>query len=261
MWDTCALNSICRAIAHYIKFTTDPETAPISRGQEFLQVLESIVVEFQSRCGYTNYTSHHVFAIEIDPTAAGSNLRNQDALLESFCGQGTFIAEWLAVLEQNIATEIISEEEIAELRPFIHPDPGHRDVSLIAAALKLSSQTGRECVIMTDDTPLTDGINGLRSARREVFLSGQQHSTARLTAKLSLQVLRELYVKCGADHEFWKSAIFSFNDHYTANQASPEQKQFQAVLAVIGKIPGDRREKEENSISAEYGGMFGVDNG
>jgi hypothetical protein len=261
IWDTCALNSVCRAIAHHIKHTAAPEMPPMSQGQEFLQALGDIVTELQSRCGHTNYTSDIVFDIEIDPTTPGSSLRYQDELLESFCGQGSFTGDWLGVLEQNIATEAVTDEEIEELRPTIQPDPGQRDISLIVAGLKLSNQEGQDCVIVTDDAPLIDGVNGLRNARREVFLTGQQYSTARLTAKLSLEVLRELYVKCGTDHGFWQSAMFSFNMHYTANQGSPEQMQFQTVVTFIGRIPGDRREKERISMSAEFGGIFGVDNG
>jgi len=233
----------------------------MSQGQEFLETLEDIVTELQSRCGHANYTSDLVFALEIDPTAAGSNLRYQNDLLESFCGQGSFTGDWLAVLEQNIATEPVTDEEIEELRPAIQPDPGQRDISLIVAGLKLSNQEGQDCVIVTDDAPLIDGVNGLRSARREVFLTGQQYSTARLTAKLSLEVLRELYVKCGTGHEFWQSAMYSFNIHYTANQGSPEQMQFKAAVTFFGRIPSDRREKERISMSAEFGGIFGVDNG
>lgn len=261
MWDTCALNSVCRAIAHHIKHTAAPAMPPMSQGQEFLQTLEDIVTELQSRCGHTNYTSDLVFDMEIDPTMPGSNLRYKDELLESFCGQGSFTGDWLDVLEQNIAAEPVTDEEIEELRPLIHPDPGQRDISLVVAGLRLSNQVGQDCVIVTDDAPLIDGVNGLRIAHRELFLSGQQYSTARLTAMLSLEVLRELYVKCGTDHEFWQSAMYSFNIHYTASQDSPEQKQFQAVLTLIGRIPSDRKEKEEISMSAEFEGIFGDENG
>jgi hypothetical protein len=261
IWDTCALNSVCRAIAHHIKYTAAPEMLLMSQGQEFLETLEDIVTELQSRCGHANYTSDLVFDLEIDPTAAGSNLRYQDGLLESFCDQGSFTDDWLAVLEHNIATEPVTDEEIEELRPAIQPDPGRRDISLIVVGLKLSNQEGQDCVIVTDDAPLIDGVNGLRSARREVFLTGQQYSTARLTAKLSLEVLRELYVKCGTDHEFWQSAMFSFNIHYTANQGSPEQKQYQTALAFFGKIHSDRQEKEQISDAAEFGEIFGAENG
>ena len=261
IWDTCALNSVCRAIAHHIKYTAAPEMVLMSQGQEFLETLEDIVTELQSRCGHANYTSDLVFALEIDPTAAGSNLRDQNVLLESFCGQGSFIGDWLAVLEQNIATESVTDEEIGELRPGIQPDPGQRDISLIVAGLKLSRQENQDCVIVTDDVPLIGAVNALRNARKEVFLAGQQYSTARLTAKLSLEVLRELYVKCGTDHEFWQSAMFSFNIHYAANQGSPEQKQFQLSVTFIDRIHSDRREKEQISLSAEFGGIFRVDNG
>ena len=261
IWDTCALNSVCRAIAHHIKYTAAPEMLLMSQGQEFLETLEDIVTELQSRCGHANYTSDLVFALEIDPTAAGSNLRYQDALLESFCGQGAFAGDWLGVLEQNIATEPVTDEEIQELRPAIQPDLGQRDISLIVAGLRLSNQEGQDCVIVTDDGPLIDGVKGLRSAHSAVFLGGEQYSTARLTAKLSLEVLRELYVKCGTDHEFWQSAMFSFNIHYTANQGAPEQKQFQAVVTFISKIHSDRQEKEHIAMADEFGDIFGVGNG
>jgi hypothetical protein len=68
IWDTCALNSVCRAIADHMKYTASPETPLMGQGQEFLQTLEYVVAELGSRCGYTNQTSDLVFNMEIDLT-------------------------------------------------------------------------------------------------------------------------------------------------------------------------------------------------
>lgn len=260
IWDTCALNSVCRAIADHLKFTADPEVLLASQGQDFLQVLDDVMSELQTRCGHTSHTSDLVFAQEIDPTSAGSNLRNQHELLESFCGQGSFPGDWLDTLDENIATEVVPDDQIRELRPTIQPDPGPRDISLIVAGLKLSTQESQDCVLVTDDAPLIDRVNELRNAHKAIFLSGQQYSTAKLTAKLSLEVLRELYIKCGTDHQFWQSAMFSYNSHYAAHEVRPEQKQYQAVVTFFGKIHSDRWEKEQISAMAHFGGVFGADN-
>jgi len=217
--------------------------------------------ELEARCGHVSHTSDLVFNLEIDPTTVASNLRHQDALLESFCAQGSFTGDWLAVLEETIAAEAVTDEEVDELRPAIQPDPGQRDISLIVAGLKLSSQGNEDCVIVTDDAPLIDRVKELRIAHNTVLVGGQQLSTTRLIAKLSLEVLRELYIKCGTDHDFWQSVMYSFIIHYTANQCSAEQKQFQTAAAFIGTIPKDRQEKEEISAAAEFGEMFGADNG
>lgn len=261
VWDTCALNSVCRAIADHLKYTADPEVPLGTQGQDFLQILGEIMSELQTRCGHTNYTSDLVFAQEIDPTTPGSMLRYEHELLESFCGQDSFMGHWLNTLDQNIATEAITDQEIEELRPSVQPDPGRRDISLVVAALRLSNQLAEDCVIVTDDAPLIDRVNELRRAHATVLLSGQQYSTTRLTAELSLKVLRDLYVKCGTDHQFWQSAMFSFNIHYTAQEHSPEQKQYQSVVAFFGRFHSDRKEKELTAAMAEFGEQFGAQNG
>ena len=117
-------------------------------------MLQGILVELQARCEYSSHTAEIVFAIEIDPAAASSNLRNQDELVDHFCTQGAFIENWQSVLENTITAEPVHDEETEVLRRTIQPDPGHRDVSLIVAALKLSTQAAQNCVIVTDDTPL-----------------------------------------------------------------------------------------------------------
>jgi hypothetical protein len=113
---------------------------------------------------------------------------------------------------------------------------------------------------VTDDFPLSEGVKGLRIAHREIFLNGQQYSTARLTTKFSLEVLRELYVKCGTGHEFWQSAVFSFKIHYNGHQGQPGQKHYQTVVAFFGQIPVDRREKEQLCMAEEFGEIFGAEN-
>jgi hypothetical protein len=261
VWDTCALNVVCRAIAAHIKHTSSPLIPSGSRGGEFLDMLQAIMAELQSRCEYSSHTAEIVFSIEVDPAIEGSQLRNQDELVDHFCTQGSFIGNWQSVLENMIAAEPVDDEETEVLRRTIQPDPGHRDVSLIVAALKLSRETGQNCVIVTDDNPLSERINELKRNRTEVFLNGQQHPTARLTAKLSLQILHELYLSCGIDHDFWRSVMFSYDFHYSQHQGCRGNKQHNNVVTFIRQIPIDRREKESRRMAAELGEIFGVDNG
>jgi len=260
IWDTCALNEICRAIAHDITHNSPPETAPATRGEEFLEILDEIMAGFEARCDCSSHTSGHVFAIELDLATAHSKLRNQDELVESFCTQGSFVGDWQSILENRIAEQQVEEEEITALRAIIQPDPGQRDVSLIVAALKLSTQLRQECVIVTDDVALSERINELKRARREVFFLGKQYSTARITVKFSLQVLRELYVSCGIDHLLWESAVWSYKVHHNGHYGQAGPKHIQTVVTFIGQMEKDRAEKEAGCIAAELGPAFGVDN-
>jgi len=114
---------------------------------------------------------------------------------------------------------------------------------------------------VTDDASLINRANELRSRRREVFLNGQQHSTARVTARLSLEVLRDLYLRCGTCHEFWQSAMYSFNIHYTQHHGAPEQKHHQTAVRFFDRIYSDRKEKEHFSMTADLGEIFGAGNG
>jgi len=230
------------------------------RQAEFLQRLEGIMAGLHARCKYTSHTTEVVFAIEVDPATADSKLRNQDDLVECFCADETFVEAWQSVLENRIATEPVHEVEIEALRRIVQPDPGQRDLSLIVAALKLSSQSGQNCVIATDDISLTERINELRRIRREVFMDGMQYSTTRLTGKLSLEVLRELYLSCGLDHDFWTSALFSFKLHNNGNYGQAGQKHLQHVVAFFGQFNSDRAEKEHGCSVAELGPIFGVNN-
>jgi hypothetical protein len=259
IWDTCALNGVCRAIAHHITHTAAPGTAPTKQA-EFLQRLEAIIVGLRARCGYVSHTTDVVFAIEVDPTAVDSKLRDQDDLLECYCAEATFVEAWQSILEHGIASETVDDGEIEALRGMIRPDPGQRDVSLIVVALKLGTQTGQNCVIVTDDISLTERINELRRNRREVFLEGQQHSTSRITAKLSLEILRELYLSCGLDHDFWHSTLFSFKLHNNGHYGQAGRKHLQHVLAFFSQLYTDRAEKERGCLGAELGSIFGVDN-
>jgi hypothetical protein len=259
VWDTCALNVVCRAIADHIRYTSEPDIAPGLRGPDFLVMLQNIMNELQVKCEYTSHTAEIVFSIEVDPTAAGSQLRNQHPLLDHFCDQGAFIAEWQAVLENTISPETVHDEEVEVMRQSIRPDPGQCDISLIVAALKLSAQAGENCVIVTDDTPLSNRINELKRSRREVFLNGQQHSTERVTAKLSLQVLHELYLSCGVDHDFWRSAMYSYDFHYNIHEGQAGNRYHQNVVTFLSRIPGDRREKELRRVAADLGGIFGAE--
>jgi len=261
IWDTCALNSVCRAIAFHIKRTVAPHVVPTSQGNEFLGTLRDIMTELETRCGFFSHTSESVFALEIDPELADSKLRNQDELLDSFCDQESFAPAWCVVLEDRISPVAVAEEEIGDLRPAIQPDPGQQDISLIVAALRLTTETGQKCILVTDDNPLSDRINQLKRDRKQVFLNGQQHSTALVTAMLSLQLLRELYVSCGADHEFWRSAMFSYCNHYGGDVVPPGQNQLQSVIQFLKNSFNDRQEKDSRAAAQEYRSIFGAENG
>jgi len=254
IWDTCAINSVCRAIADYVRHSGAVDIALTAQGGEFLSTLDELMDGLEQRCGHSSHTSELVFDIEMDPNAVDSKLRNQHELVESFCGQGSFIGDWAGVLDGRIAAEPTMEDEIDELRSIIQPDPGQRDASLIVAALKLSAETGQDCVIVTDDFPLIRRINELKRTRKEVFLGVHQYSTTRITAKLSLEILHELYISCGTDHAFWQAAIFSFTLHYPG---SPEQKHQQMLLTLFENIHRDRREKELLNLGPELEGAFG----
>lgn len=260
VWDTCALNVVCRAIAFHLTVTSSPLIAPATRGEEFLQIFQTIMVELGTRCGCSSRTSEVLFAIEIDLAAPDSMLRDQDDLVESFCTQGTFKDDWESILENTIVAVPVSEEEIEILRRTIQPDPGHRDVSLIVAALNLSTQTGQDCVIVTDDISLSDRINELRSSSKQVFLNGQSHSTTRLSVKLSLQILRDLYVACGIDHDLWSATLHSYKDHYNGHFGQAGQKHCQDVADFYMQYHTDRAEKERGCMAAEQGFDFEVDN-
>jgi hypothetical protein len=218
------------------------------------------MVDLESRCGYQNHTSEVVFSIEVDPAVAGSMLRQQDDLVECFCTQGTFIAGWQSVLENTIVAVPASDEEIEMLRRTILPDPGYRDVSLIVAALNLSTEKGQDCVIVTDDLSLSDRINELRSGRRQVFLNGRSHSTTRLSVKLSLQILRDLYVSCGIDHDLWSNSLHSYKDHYNGHYGEAGKKHCQDVAEFYERFHIDRAEKEQGCLTAELGPDYWVDN-
>jgi hypothetical protein len=257
VWDTCALNALCRAIAEYTKRTAPLGEAPASRGAAFLSTLGAVMHELQSRCECSNLTSDVVFDGEIDPTAPHSRLRNQHELLECFCEQGSFVADWLSSLETRIGAVAIHEQEIEQLRPSIQPDPGRHDISLIVAALKISNQQNQDCIVVTDDADLLDRVKELRR-HREVFLGAQQYSTGRIAPKLSLEILQDLYIRCGTDHEFWKEAMFSFASDYPG---PPERRHHKKVVAYFGSFENDRREKQRLNSNAEFNQVFGVENG
>ncbi len=226
-----------------------------------MSTIDEVMAKLAARCGHSNHTSETVFAVEIDPAGPDSKLRNQNDLLESFCAQGSFTADWSHVLENRITAEVASDDEVEQLRGTIHPDPGAHDVSLIVAALKRSTQTGRDCIIVTDDMPLSNRISALRRDRREVFLGAHQYSTTRLTAQFSLEILRELYVKCGIDHEFWNSAMLSFKIHYNGHQGPPGRKHHQIVVDFLRTVESDRQEKESLCTAQEFDEIFGAENG
>jgi len=198
IWDTCALNALCRAIAEYTKRTTPLGEALASQGTAFLSTLGAVMDELQARCECSNLTSDVVFDGQIDPTAPDSRLRNQHELLECFCEQGSFAADWLSSLETQIDAVAIHEQEIEQLRPSIQPDLGRHDISLIVAALKTSNQQNQDCIVVTDDADLLDGVKELRR-HKEVFLGAQQYSTGRIAPKLSLEILKDLYIRCGTN--------------------------------------------------------------
>jgi hypothetical protein len=260
IWDTCALNEICRATALHIKRTSSPLIAPGTRGVDFLDILRNMMAELQARCEHSSHTADVVFEEEIDPTTAGSRLRDQDELVEHFCTRGTFKADWLTLLENSIAVVPVHDGEIEALRGIVQPHPGHCDVSLIVAALKLSTQTGQNCAIVTNDMSLIDRINDVKRNRRQVFLNGHEHSTNLLISMVSLEVLRELYLSCGLDHDFYRSALFSYKEHHNGHYGQAGQKHCQYVADFFSQFYVDRDEKERRRATAELGPAFGVDN-
>ena len=257
IWDTNGIDAIVRGIVHKINNTGEPGSAP-DRREEFLAIFEVVFDGFKDRLQCANHTSDRVFADEVNPQLVGSHLRNGHPLVEGYCAQIEFVESWGATIEGKIPYENADDDEIEDVRHLMNEDVGRKDASLVVVALKLGNGSGRQAMVVTDDSKLAQQIIDLKKSHQMVEVGGAQYSTGFVATSFSIQILRELHLSCGIDNDTWHHIMMSFKRHHNGRYEEAARGHDRRVIEFFATFHDDCEEKARRAVTREMEQAFGV---